>query len=151
MTDLEGSRHVVGELLSAQRYAVLATQREGQPHLSLMAFATTADLRLLVFATERDTRKYGNLIANPRTAVLIDNRSNQSSDTQDAIAVTATGIAEEVNGLERDRLQAIFLARHPHLAGFVCSTSCALFRIKVTAYHIVGGIDQVSVLPLGER
>jgi nitroimidazol reductase NimA-like FMN-containing flavoprotein (pyridoxamine 5'-phosphate oxidase superfamily) len=151
VTDLERSRDVVCELLGAQRYAVLATQREGLPHLSLMAFATTTDLKLLIVATERDTRKYGNMIANPRTAVLIDNRSNQGSDAQDAIAVTATGIAEEVDGLERDRLQTIFLARHPHLAVFVGSTSCALFRIKVTAYQIVGGIDQVSMLPMAER
>jgi hypothetical protein len=115
-----------------------------------MAFAATADLRLLVFATRRDTRKYGNLIANPRAAMLIDNRSCPTSDTQDVIAVTATGIAEEVDGPGRDTLQTALLARHPDLADFVGATSCALFKMKVTAYHIAMGIDRLSTLHITE-
>ena len=82
--------------------------------------------------------------------MLIDNRSNRQTDTQDAIAVTATGMAEEVEGSERDVLRAALLARHPQLAGFVGSTSCALFRMKAIAYRIVMGIDRVSVLRAGD-
>jgi hypothetical protein len=50
---------------------------DAQPYASLMAFAATDDLKRLLFATERNTRKYANLVSNPRAALLVDNRSNQ--------------------------------------------------------------------------
>lgn len=61
-------------LLDSPRSAVLAAiQPEGQPCLSLMAFAAAPDLRQLILATEQDTPKYANLRAEPRAAHLIDN------------------------------------------------------------------------------
>lgn len=79
------------ELLETQRLAALATQQEGQAYLSLMVFASTPDLKQLIVATHRHTRKYANFMAEPRVALLIDNRSNVPSDTEEAIAVTGSG------------------------------------------------------------
>jgi len=81
-------------LLARQRLAVLATHWSGQPYSSLVSFAATADLKDILFATTRATRKYPNLSADARVALLIDNRSNKESDIQKAVAVTATGNAE---------------------------------------------------------
>ena len=134
------------DLFATQRFAVLATQEENQPYLSLMAFAATSDLRHLLFAMERQTRKYANLQANPRTAVLIDNRSNQSSDTHTAIAVTALGVAEEVAGTERDDLLRLYLAKRPQLEDFTRLPSCALFRVKVDSYYVVSKGQEVREL-----
>jgi nitroimidazol reductase NimA-like FMN-containing flavoprotein (pyridoxamine 5'-phosphate oxidase superfamily) len=50
-------RELLAELFDSQRSAVLATQGGGQPYCSLMAFAATGDLRDLLFATLRATRK----------------------------------------------------------------------------------------------
>ena len=62
------------DLFRSQRFAVLATDDHGQPFPSLMAFAAAEDLRQLVILTERTTRKFANLMANGRVALLIDNR-----------------------------------------------------------------------------
>ena len=80
---------ILKELFSSQRLATLATQGEGQAYGSLVAFAATSDLKYLLFATTRATRKYANLTEAPRIAMVIDNRTNQESDFHQTIAATA--------------------------------------------------------------
>jgi nitroimidazol reductase NimA-like FMN-containing flavoprotein (pyridoxamine 5'-phosphate oxidase superfamily) len=133
-------------LFDSQQFAVLATQEKGQPYMSLMAFAATDDLRGLIFATDRSTRKFANVKDDVHTAVLIDNRSNRSSDTRTAAAVTAIGIAEELAGEERERLLGIYLAKHPHLEHFARLPSCALIRVRVGSYFVVTRFQEVREL-----
>jgi nitroimidazol reductase NimA-like FMN-containing flavoprotein (pyridoxamine 5'-phosphate oxidase superfamily) len=138
-------------LLDSQRFAVLATHSGGQPYASLMAFAATSDLRELIFATERDTRKYANLCSDARTAVLVDSRSNRSSDIQDAVAVTVIGRAEETEGDDRDRLLRIYLAKHPNLESFATSPSCALVQVRVESYRMVSRFQEVQEVRIRQR
>ena len=94
-------RKTLQDLLATQSFAVLATQEEHQPYGSLVAFAASHDLRSLVFATPRATRKYANLVRNPKVALVIDDRTNQEADLHGAIAVTATGSVAEAKGSEQ--------------------------------------------------
>ncbi len=48
----------VHDLLAAQSLGVLASSLAGQLYTSFVAFAVTADLRQVWFATARATRKY---------------------------------------------------------------------------------------------
>jgi heme iron utilization protein len=146
MEDAGKLKHTVGELLRGQKLAVLSTHNKGQPYASLVVFAATQDLKLLLFATTRATRKYDNLSHDPRVALLIDSRSNLNSDIHGAIAVTATGIAEEVGEKEKEALLKIYLAKHPHLKEFVHSPTCALLRIKVETYYLVSKFQKVFEL-----
>jgi nitroimidazol reductase NimA-like FMN-containing flavoprotein (pyridoxamine 5'-phosphate oxidase superfamily) len=130
-------------LLETQKYAVLATDNHGQPYTSLMAFSVTEDLQSFILMTERGRLKYQNLMANPRVAIMIDNRENLGSDLQEAVAVTAQGLAEEIAGAARDEWRALCLARHPALQAFADSPDCALIRIKVTSYVIVRCFQEV--------
>ena len=132
------------ELFESQRSAALATQQEGQPYLSLMAFAATPDLKEIILATERKTRKYANLLAEPRVAFLIDNRSNIPADTDEAVAVTVLGQAAEARPGERARLRSLFLAKHPHLESFVTSPTCALITVRVDTYFVVQHFQEVQ-------
>lgn len=77
-----------------------------------MAFAATDDLKSLLFATKRATRKFDNLTRHPRIALVMDNRANQETDFQQAVAVTATGTVREVGTSERDRLVSLYLSKH---------------------------------------
>jgi nitroimidazol reductase NimA-like FMN-containing flavoprotein (pyridoxamine 5'-phosphate oxidase superfamily) len=133
----------VRDLLAAQRYAVLGTQGAERPALNLMALAAMGDLRSMILATERATPKYANLRRNPRVSLLVDNRSNQSTDTQTALALTIDGLAEEVSGSEREQLAQGFLARHPQLQSLVHSSTCVLFRVRVERYELVRGLYDV--------
>lgn len=126
-----------------QRFAALSTHQEGQPYGSLVAFAATPDLRRLVFTTMRATRKFSNVTADARVALLMDNRSNQETDFSQAIAVTATGRASEALGSDRATLETLFLTKHPHLAEFVASPGCAVLAVDVDVYYVVSRFQQV--------
>jgi len=140
---------LVRELLASQRSAVLATTRQdGQPYLSLMAFAATANLKQLILATERGTQKYANLTAEPRVALLIDNRSNVPADTEDAVAVTVLGRAAEAPPGERDELLSLFLAKHPYLEAFATSPTCALITVQVETYIVVQQFQEVREIKM---
>jgi hypothetical protein len=103
------------DLFASQRSAVLATSEDGQPYLSLMAFAASDDLKFLVLASPRSSRKYRNLIADSRVALLVDNRTNQPHDVEQAIAVTALGVAEECALPEIDYFLDFYRSKHPNL------------------------------------
>jgi len=139
---------ILHDLFAAQRYAVLGTQGAQGVSLNLMAVAATDDLRSLILATERATPKYANLRNDPRVSLLVDNRANQSADTQTALALTVDGLAEEVSGPEREELAQLLLSRHPQLGAFVRSPTSALFRVRVERYELVRGLYDVRTVPM---
>mgnify|MGYP002865083008 FL=1 len=127
----------------------MATNEFEQPFTSLMAFAAAEDLRHIVVLTERATRKFANLKANCRVALLIDDRENKGSDTQDSVAVTAIGEAQEVDAEDGALLLDLYLARHPYLAEFAASPSCAIVRVKIDSYLVVSRFQKVLEWRIG--
>jgi heme iron utilization protein len=148
--DLSNVKRDLGKLLRSQPLAVLATHDRGQPYTSLVAFASSLDLKSLYFATTRSTRKYANLCADPRVSMLVDNRSNEASDFRRAMASTATGTAGEVPALERENVLDSYLAKHPHLREFVLSPSCALCQIRVRSFFVVTRFQSVVEVHIGQ-
>lgn len=148
MTGREAVEDRLRELFSGQRLGVLSSQGGGQPHASLVAFAATADLRYVLFATTRATRKYAYLQADARVALLVDNRANRDADLHEAMAVTAYGHALEPSGAERDGYLELYLGKHPHLREFVNAPSCALLAIAVRSYSVVDRFQHVIELPM---
>jgi heme iron utilization protein len=134
------------DLFSSQSLAVLATYGSEQTYGSLVAFAATDDLKSLLFATTRATRKFDNLTRHPKIALVMDNRANQESDFHQAVAVTATGTATEVEPSERNRLLSLYLSKHPYLKEFVSSPTCALLRVDVDSYIVVSQFQNVMEL-----
>jgi nitroimidazol reductase NimA-like FMN-containing flavoprotein (pyridoxamine 5'-phosphate oxidase superfamily) len=143
-------KHTVGDLLKGQNLAVLSTHHKGQPYASLVVFAATEDLRQILFATTRATRKYENIVQDPRVALLVDSRTNLNTDIHGAIAVTVTGRVEEVKDKDQEAFLKIYLAKHPHLKDFVRSPTCALLRIKVETYYMVSKFQKVIELHLSK-
>jgi nitroimidazol reductase NimA-like FMN-containing flavoprotein (pyridoxamine 5'-phosphate oxidase superfamily) len=140
---------IVRELLESQRLAVLSTQGQVQPYSNLVAFAATPDLKYLIFATTRATRKYANLLNHAQVSILIDNRTNETADFAEAAAVTVLGRASEVHGDERSQHLKIYLNRHPYLEDFVTSPNCALFSVKVERYIMVTRFQDVREIVPG--
>lgn len=139
-------KHSIGKLLSTQKLAVMSSFGNKQPYASLVAFATTEDLKHIIFATTRSTRKYANILSESNVALLIDNRTNENKDFSHAIAATALGRAEEVKALERESCMEIYLRKHPYLEEFVSSPSCALMKITIRKYYIVNRFQNVQEL-----
>ncbi|GAB4329996.1 MAG: pyridoxamine 5'-phosphate oxidase family protein [Candidatus Abyssubacteria bacterium] len=142
MQDILKAKELLRELLASQKLAVLATQAEGQPYASLVAFAATRDLRNLVFTTSSRTRKFANLQKNPHVAMLIDSRSNSEEDFEHAIAATATGTAK-VEEKDRARLQELYLLKHPGLGEFLASPHSVLVTVEVEKYILVSKFQNV--------
>jgi nitroimidazol reductase NimA-like FMN-containing flavoprotein (pyridoxamine 5'-phosphate oxidase superfamily) len=138
------------DLFSSQRLAVLATQSKRQPYGNLVAFMATDDLKHLLFATTRATRKYANISRNPRIAMVMDNRSNQEADFHQAAAVTATGVVKEIEGPEKESLLRLYLSKHPYLKDFVSSPTCALLKMNVETYYVVRQFQNVMELHIGK-
>lgn len=143
MAETQEVLEIIQELLTSQRLAVLSTQNQGQPYSNLVAFAVTPDLKFLLFATGRATRKYANLLADPRVSLLIDNRSNEAADFARAAALTILGQAWEMYGADRQHLLSIYLERHQYLRDFVTSPNCALLRVKIEKFILVNRFQDV--------
>jgi nitroimidazol reductase NimA-like FMN-containing flavoprotein (pyridoxamine 5'-phosphate oxidase superfamily) len=136
----------IRELLLLQRLAVLSTRNAEQPYSNLICFVASDDLRHILFATTRSTRKYANLMREARVALLADNRSNDPADTFRALAVTALGVARELEGDEAEQARETYVARHPHLEEFVSSPSTAMLRLDVEKYILVRRFQDVTEL-----
>ncbi len=143
-------KRLLKDLFSSQPLAVLTTQSGGQPYGNLVAFAATEDLKSLLFATVRNTRKFANITTDPRVAMVMDSRTNQRVDFRRAVAVTATGIVEEVKGSEKNQLLKLYLLKHPHLKRFVTSTRCALLKVNVNSYVVVRRFQKVEAFSMDD-
>ena len=132
--------------MSSQRLGVLSTHYQGHPYSSLVAFSSSQDLREIYFATPKTTRKFRNLNQDNRVSMLIDNRSNETSDFHHATAVTVIGRARVIQGAEKTDVMDIYLIKHPYLTDFVNSESCALVVVEVDKYVLVRRFQEVFEL-----
>jgi general stress protein 26 len=138
----------LGELFRSQNLAALSTHYDGQPYASLVAFYAADDLKHIYFATPKTTRKFSNLSADNRVAVMVNSSINQVSDFHRAISVTAVGKAEVVAESEKEPILNLFLAKHPHLEDFVRAPTCALVGVSVKTYYLVKNFQNVMELHL---
>ena len=142
---------ILRDILGSQFFMALATQGNGTLHASLLAFAVSGDLRRIVFATPRTSRKFSNIRANGTIALLIDNRTNDPADLRAAVSITVHGLAREATGTERERLLELYIRRHPGLAGFAHGDGTALICVDVVEYDIVSNFQNVDVFVPGKQ
>ncbi len=145
------SWRLIESLLADQRFAALATQGGEVPYTSLVAFAVTPDLRRVVFPTRAGTRKFANLEANPRVALLVDNRSNSADDYRNAAALTVIGSVRTECGPEADEGRKLLLARHPILADFLAAPDGRIATVAVAEYLLVTNFEAVVRLDPAAR
>lgn len=150
MSDLPFVQSTVEALFYDQRLAVLSTRSaDGHPYASLVCVVAEADLSGIYFATSRHTRKFANLTAEPRVAVLVENSQNRQSDIHEAMAVTAVGAVREMEGHNADAAVALYNARHPQLKTFAALPSTAMIRMAVKTYYLVNRFQKVTEYHVG--
>ena len=130
-------------LFDKQSIGVLSTQKRSRPYASLVAFAATDDFKNFIFATPRTTRKYANIMANSRAALLVDNRSNRKSDFRRAMAVTIVGSVRELRKTGKSRLIQLYTHKHSHLKDFIQSPTCAVLCLTAETLYIVDRFQHV--------
>lgn len=139
-------KKLLKDLFRTQLFASLSTLYNGRPYNNLIAYEVSEDLKHIIFVTGQATRKYANLLSNNNVSVLIDSRTNSDSDIRNAMAVTATGVADEVKDSRKEALLQLFLVKHHSLEKFAHSLESALFKIKVKKYFIVRNFQEVMEL-----
>lgn len=144
MSKLNVVKTYIEDIFKNSRFAVLATEAEGQPHASLIAVTPMEDFRKLIFATYRNTRKYNNLVKNSKVAVLVESIDINRAGHYTSFVLTAFGHAEEIENLGGSIVFDAHLERHPELLSFLQSEQCTFVQIKVNTYQVVRGIDDVE-------
>ncbi|MBN1332523.1 MAG: pyridoxamine 5'-phosphate oxidase family protein [Synergistales bacterium] len=133
----------IRHILESQKLAVLATEGEEGPYSNIVSFTLGDDLRTLLFATSRSTRKFSNLLHSTRVSLLVDDRNNRIDDFSEAVAVTALGSAWEVSAEEYSRCLEMIMGKHPYLKNFMNSPSIAILKVKVRKYVMVSHFQEV--------
>ena len=133
-------------VIKTSRFAFLATDGDGQPHISLVAITPFESYRQLVFATYRNTLKYRNLSHNSKVAVLIEGGYAKSKDLKKSIVLTIIGHSEEISIEESEAAFNTHLKRHPEMESFMLSPDCALIMVIARSFQVVNGINDIQWL-----
>lgn len=150
MAPYEDIKKQIQELFIHQKLAVLSTHDSGQPYASLIAFVGRDNLKEIFFVTPRTTRKFANLSADSRVAILINSSLNVDSDFHEAVSVTALGNAREIHGAEKDEFIRLYLTKHPYLEAFATSPTCAVVGVAITRYVMVKNFQHVMELQIDQ-
>lgn len=122
---------------------MLATQSDGQPHASLMAFTPVDDIKSLVFATNRKTQKYENMTKDGRAALLIGSGIEPFEQEREGLIVTAHGVVTDVDSHSHQSMLKLHIERHPEFEEFFSSPKCALIVMEISNYQLVTSTDEV--------
>lgn len=138
------AKDYIKSVIHNETFAILSSEGKSQPHASLIAVTVYDELKSLLFATYKDTRKYENICHNPKVAVLFDNRSCEIKSSKEIVVITAFGLAKEVAPENLSDTTELHLKKHPDLKEFLASTNCALIEVQIEAYQIVKSIESVE-------
>jgi nitroimidazol reductase NimA-like FMN-containing flavoprotein (pyridoxamine 5'-phosphate oxidase superfamily) len=128
-----------------QLHAVLATESDGQPYTSMIAYALTPDKKGIVFITPQKTRKYKNILKNNKVSLLIDTRSNTEKDYMSAESLTILGNAKPVRkGGKWSELAGVLILKHPNLNEIIHSPETKLIFVQISRCIHVTRFQTVS-------
>ena len=148
INDIASLKNKVKELLTKQKLGVLATQGDIYPYNTLVGYAFTNDLRFILFATMRHTRKYRNILKHPNVSILIDNRTNHAGDFKNAVALTVAGKTVRVKKSLKTKYRRLFLKRFPRLKRFIHDPDTSIIPLRVDKYIFVV-FDTLTPNPTG--
>ena len=128
-----------------QLHAILATESDGQPYTSMIAYALTPDKKGIVFITPRETQKYKNILKNNRVSLLIDTRSNTEKDYMSAESLTILGNAKPVRkGGKWSELAGVLTRKHPNLNEIIHSPETKFIFVQISRCIHVTRFQTVS-------
>jgi nitroimidazol reductase NimA-like FMN-containing flavoprotein (pyridoxamine 5'-phosphate oxidase superfamily) len=135
-------RKDIQTLIQANKLCVLATVSEGNPHCSLMSYATDEGCHEIYMATHKNTKKYRNLIVNPAVSLLIDSRQDVGADpSAQTRALTISGtfqsnLDEKKAAMARARL----FEQHAGLKNIFNDPDTEIIVVQIQAVQLLDGI-----------
>ncbi|WP_050738500.1 pyridoxamine 5'-phosphate oxidase family protein [Acetobacterium bakii] len=130
----------VEKILRENTLCVLCTEGGGKPYCSLMTYIPNDDLRVLYMVSTLASRKFKNLLANPRVSVLVDTRQNPGASPEEKIAsVTFEGSFQPLAASEMQRIKTHLADDHLELNAILENPNCVVFSIKLNSYLLLDG------------
>lgn len=127
---------------------VLATSAGDQPYCSLMAYVANDACSELYMVTQRSTRKFRNILANPSVSLMIDTRHEVPRHQVRALTIEGS-CAPVTDPVEDERIRIRLLATHPQLSQLLSRGDCALLRITITAFLLLKGPTEAHYRKIG--
>jgi general stress protein 26 len=144
MNDETLKKHII-KIMHEQKYAVIATQAKKGVYTNLVAFCSSDNLKNIYFATSTKSNKYVNLVINPYTSILIDDRENTTSDIINATAITALGKASNIDK-NNTEIKDLYLKKHPQLNDFIQANDSVFIKLNVDKYIYVNSFENIHIL-----
>lgn len=135
----------IRKLCESQPFAVLATQGKRVTNASLISFATSCDLKHIVFATPILTEKYDFIRAEENISMLVDDRSLQQDRINQISALTIIGKGKILSDENEILMWGDLLTqKHPNLKVFVKAPTTSVILIEVVQYLYVKKFQEVK-------
>jgi len=130
------------DIVKGNDLCVLATVSEGKPHCSLMSYISDEKGQEIYLISHKQTKKYVNLMKNPKVSLLIDTREEKKGQRRiDIKALTVSGEFQTINdSVKKDLIRTKFLRRHPHLTDFLNDPGAEIFSIKIKSFQLLNGV-----------
>jgi len=128
----------VATILRENSLCVLCTEAAGNPYCSLMTYLLSDDRRSLYLVATRESRKFKNLLANPRVSVLVDSRQHPAA-AANIVSVTFAGLFQPLADAEVQPIKTTFAGKHPELEEILSHPDSVVFAIKLQSYLLLDG------------
>lgn len=125
-------------LLRNNSLCVLCTEATGNPYCSLMTYLPSDDLTSLYLVATRESRKFQNLLANPRVSVLVDSRQHQGQGAN-IVSVTLAGLFQPLTEAEVPPIKTTLAEKHPELKEILNHPDSLVFAIQLQSYLLLDG------------
>ena len=127
-------------ILRENNLCVLATCSVAGPHCSFMSYAPGPEETTIYMVTLKMTKKYRNILENPKVSVLVDTRIESFSRPAEIRALTVSGICSPVRETqERNRAIGHILATHPHLSWLVAHPDAEVLAVRAESFLLLDG------------
>ncbi|MEK9176498.1 MAG: pyridoxamine 5'-phosphate oxidase family protein [Patescibacteria group bacterium] len=119
---MDAQKKIIYNFLNSQPLATISTVNEnGTPQSALIGFGEKEDLTLII-GTNKSTRKYKNILKNPRVALAI-------GFGNEMLTVQYEGVAELMPDHELESYQKLYYAKNPSAQKYESDAGQTYFKI----------------------
>jgi len=127
-------------ILRENTLCVLCTVANGNPYCSLMTYVLMDDFSILYLVSTWESRKYQNLLVNPRASVLVDTRQHRgTSSAENIVSVTFEGLFQPLADSEAPKIKANLAKEHGELTEILNNPDCVVFAIQLKSFLLLDG------------
>lgn len=138
----------LARLIRGQRWAALATLKEGAPLASMVAYVAEPDFSGFLLHLSSLSAHTKNLLSDPRASLVISESDTGSGDPQTLARLTISGHAEEIprDDAEYAKARDLYIKRLPSSEMLFGFGDFLLFRLLPKEARYVGGFARAISL-----